>query len=63
VVRASERALLDEILGFVAAARRIVSSPSPWAFRRAAEELAEDAVGRDRLLRGYLLAVADELPR
>ncbi len=63
IVRNSERALLEEILGFLAAARKIVSSPSPWAFRSAAEAIAEDAIGRDRLLRGYLLATADELPR
>lgn len=62
-VRASERALLEELLAFAADARRIISSPSPWSFRQAAEEIAEDATGKARLLRGYLLAAADELPR
>lgn len=62
-IRASERALLDQIVAFTAAARPLVASPSPWDFRRAAERIAEEATGADRLLRGYLLAVADELPR
>jgi hypothetical protein len=63
VIRASERATLEQLIAFTSAAAAHVSSPSAHAWRAAADDLPDEPTGADRLLRDYLRATADELPK
>ncbi len=61
IVRASERATLEQILEFASTAAAYLSSPEPARLRVAAADVPPQAVGAQYLLRAYLRALADEL--
>jgi hypothetical protein len=61
IVRASERAALEQILEFASTAAEHLSSTEPASLRAAAAEVPPQAVGARHLLRAYLRALADEL--
>ncbi|HVK76504.1 MAG TPA: SET domain-containing protein [Kofleriaceae bacterium] len=60
-VRRGERAILDHVVAFAAAADRDVAGATPARLRAAAGAIAAGAIGADRLRREYLRAAADAL--
>lgn len=61
IVRASERAVLEQILEFASKAAEYLSPPEPASLRASAADAPPQAVGARHLLRAYLRALADEL--
>lgn len=61
IVRAAERAVLEQIIAFTSAAAGYLSARDPARLRAAAAEISAEALGSRRLLRQYLHALADAI--